>query len=283
MKNPTFPLLRSAQRGFTLVELMVSLTIGMVIVLFVTAMYVSSHGSYRIIDDNMRMQQDGRSVMHLIGRNLMQAEFGHLIALEANAQPTDFSGQGLHGCDTGFANPGVFAAATPAACAAAGSPAFEISYRVEDTVTTNIGAGTDCNGQTVPLNAAGHAVNRFYLATKSGETIQSLYCSGNGGAPQPLLGNVEVMRLTYGVDTDGNRSPDRFVNSAATVDGLSADWRGVISVGVCLEVSSPNNVTPSFQTYIDCSGASKTATDRRLRTVLNSTFTLRNNAAASNL
>lgn len=285
MKNTASRSLWSTQRGFTLVELMVSMAIGLVIVLFVTTMYVSSRSSYRLNDDNMRIQQDGRAVMHLIGRNLMQAGFGNLVTLNSVA-PTDFSAQGLFGCATGFDNPATFVAGTKAACAlaAAGKPAgFEVSYRVDNTVNANIEAGTDCNGQAASLDASGNrvAVNRFYLADNAGSS--TLFCSGNGSGPQPLLGNVEVMLLTYGIDTDGDSSPDRFVNSATDVNGLTADWKGVVSVGVCLEISSANDVTPGLQSYAGCNGQLKQAPDRRMRTVLNSTFTLRNNAAASTL
>lgn len=326
MKNPISPLLRNMQRGFTLIELMVSMAIGLVIVVFVSALYVSSVGSYRINDDNMRIQQDGRAALHLIGQNLMQAQFGNLITLEANHAFTDFpgingkEGQGLHGCDAGFAAPNIFAAGIPAACGNAGAPAFEISYRAEDVFNADTGSGADCNGVAPVAAAGGIVVNRFYLAPDA-NGVQALYCRGNGGgAPQLVLGNVAAMQLTYGVDNtgaatidgEGDKSPDRFmtvangvngvdrvdvdavnfaVNAAAdpTIPGAAAavgypeSWKRVVSVGVCLEIASANNVTPSFQTYTNCAGNQVTANDRNLHTVLTKTFTLRNNAAASTL
>jgi len=77
MKISPFHKSPTAQQGFTLVELMVSVVISLVLVLFVSSLFISSKGSYRINDDNARLQEDGRYAMALIGRNLMQAGFGN--------------------------------------------------------------------------------------------------------------------------------------------------------------------------------------------------------------
>ncbi len=272
------------QSGFSMVELMISIAIGLVMIVFVTSLYVRSRGSYEVHDDNARMQQEGRIVMALIGRNLTQAGYGAPQAIVAGALQTNFTGQGLRACDTGFSSPSSIATT---ACGASGKPAFEVSYVVNSSVNANIGAGVDCNGQTVPANAAGDliVINRFYLSTGAGEG-QSLYCVGNGGpTPQPLLGNVEDMQLTYGVSTGSARRPDSYVNTVAAVQAAEAvamprvgPFQGVVTVGVCLQLVGTGTVTSTNQTYRDCSGTLKTATDRKIRTVLNGVFALRNNA-----
>lgn len=280
------------QQGFTLVELMVSIVISLVLVLFVSSLYISSKGSSRINDDNARLQEDGRYAMGLIGRNLMQAGFGNALT----GTTTDFAGtdvnggplQGLRGCDKGFVGP---VAATPDFhCATASDkPGFEISYRVADLYDSNTGAGADCNGQSVDETppAPGIVSNRFFLYTKAGDSVPSLYCNGSGGAvSQPVLSNVEDMTVTYGVDTKGAMVVDKYLN-AAGVDALpisanyKTNWNQVSSVQVCLLIRSENNVAPQAQTYIDCKGVSQTATDRKLRTAMTSVFTLRNNAASN--
>lgn len=273
-----------------MVELMVSVVISLVLVLFVSSLYISSKGSYRINDDNARLQEDGRYAMALIGRNLMQAGFGNVVT----STTTDFvnadgtPAQGLKGCDNGFASP---VAATPDfTCAvAAGKPGLQVSYRVNDTYDANTGAGADCNGQNVDKAsaAAGIAVNRFFLHSKAGDSAPSLYCNGNGNTTsQPVLSNVEDMVVTYGVDTKGVFVPDQYLNATA-VESLSLNannkknWNQVVSVQVCLLISSASNVTSQFQTYTDCKGQSKTATDHRLRVTMSSVFALRNNAMPS--
>ena len=294
MNTARINLKQVAQQGVTLVELMVSITIGMVIVLFVSTLYLNSRTSYRVNDDNSRMQEEGRAAMNIIGRNLMQAGFGNLASsdmgtLVSKASLTDFGGDALIGCVNGFAEPTNL---LNNACAGTGKLAFQVGYRVDRVADSTVGAGTDCNGQAVKkldgtsfgANDFAFAVNRFYLKTKSGETMQSLYCLGNGGLEQPLISNVEDMQVRYGittqtdVDADGFKSVEKYVAASDVTD-----WGGVISVNVCLELSSPtNNVTPQKQTYTKCDGTSVAAADNRLHTSINSVFTLRNNASVRN-
>lgn len=289
-KTPIPLSLPGGRQGFTLVELMVSIVISLVLVLFVSSLYISSKGSYRINDDNARLQEDGRYAMALIGRSLMQAGYGNVVTSTTTdfVNPDGTAAQGLKGCDNGFASP-VSAPLNFTCTTAAGKPGVQVSYRVEDTYDANTGAGADCNGQNVDRTtaAAGIVINRFFLYTKAGDSAPSLYCNGNGGTvAQPVLSNVEDMVLTYGADTKGTYSPDRYLDAAdAEALPLSASnkakWDQVVSVQVCLLISSANNVTPQTQTYTDCSGVPQTATDHKLRTAIRSVFTLRNNATPS--
>ncbi|WP_025916588.1 PilW family protein [Herminiimonas sp. CN] len=295
-KAQTLHIRPAIQQGFTLVELMVSVTISLVLVLFVSSLYISSKGSYRINDDSARLQEDGRYAMGLIGRNLMQAGFGNALTRTT----TDFVGvdvdgnplQGLRGCDAGFVSP---VAATPDFhCAtAAGKPGLEVSYRVAELYDANTGAGADCNGQSVDETPPkpGIVSNRFFLYTKAGDSAPSLYCNGQGvgkvaTVSQPVLSNVEDMVLTYGADTKGEFVTDKLNLNADGVNALptanyKTKWNQVTSVQVCLLISSTNNVTPQAQTYVDCNGVSQTATDRKLRMAMTRVFTLRNNAASN--
>lgn len=283
------------QKGFSLVELMVSLTIGLVVILFVTSLYVGSKSSSRLQDDNTRMQEDGRAAMNLIGSNIKQAWFGEPRGYSLFGVVSDFQGRGLIACDNGFAAPTDFA---NEACAAGGSgqPSLQLSYKVNGVSNLTLGIGTDCNGQTVPADATGVPVviNRFYLVKKSGEA-PSLYCAGNGNAvPQPVLQNVENLVFTYGIDenNDAYSSPDFFTTSAATAllkspasPGFPATgfpaFKKVITVGVCMQLVSNNQVTQGNQTYTDCNGTVQTGTDHKFRLILQNTFVLRNNSAAT--
>jgi type IV pilus assembly protein PilW len=268
--------------GFTLVELMVSIVIGMVLIIFISSLYLNSKASFRLNDDNARLQEDGNYALTLIGRNLMQAGYGAMRTVST----TSFTGKGLVACDNGFASP---LAATPSfTCSGtAGEPGFTVSYSVDAYDSTNSpisGIGADCNGN----NAGGTAVNSFFIATKSGETSSSLFCNGNGSTvSQPILNNVDHMVLTYGVDTTGVYAASQFLSTASAVSALPLNaankggWNQLVSITVCLEVHSENIVTTAAQTYQNCAGASTTATDKKLHATLTRTFTLRNRAAPS--
>ncbi|WP_395822670.1 PilW family protein [Collimonas sp.] len=299
---------KGAQRrhtdGFTLIELMVSVTIGLILLLFLSSLYFNSRASVRLNDDNARIQEDGRYALSLIGRNLMQAGFGHM----QTGNTTDFPPQspielsklkGLTGCSYGFATPVAAiptcaAAPVPAPSSISGPSAFTVAYTSEPySDATNIsGAGTDCSG-TKAFNATstqgGVVINSFYLDSAT----KTLYCKGYAGSatPQPILSNVDNMVLTYGIDTGNRYAPMKSTTDAAEAGATDAingnnkvGWDRVVTVTVCLELHSANNVVTAAagQSYYKCNASTPTvATDRLLHTTMTRVFTLRNNATAS--
>ncbi|MFN3593216.1 MAG: PilW family protein [Thiobacillaceae bacterium] len=63
------------QTGLTLVELLISLTLGLIITLAVGYLYINSRHIYRVNDNVARMQENGRYVMEMIGRDLRMAGY----------------------------------------------------------------------------------------------------------------------------------------------------------------------------------------------------------------
>ena len=283
------------------------MVIGLALVLLMMQLYLSSNASYRLHDDNLRLQQDGRYAMQLMEKNLRQAGFGNVTSLDINAarvDRTDFvdsdgnPGQGLRGCDNGFNKPTT--SPPDFSCKSVGTgviaAAFAVAYRVSDSFDSFSGAGADCNGaeaKTIILptthpafvaNKPVHIVaNLFFVTTPARGKFASLYCNGNGGTlAQPVLDNVEDLRLHYGVAALDGDSVRQFL-SAAGVDALSSDqqanWRRVISVKLCLQIVGAVNITAKIveaQHYIACDGVARIASDKKLRAVLRSVVMLRN-------
>ncbi|MFC5472609.1 PilW family protein [Paraherbaspirillum soli] len=274
---------RRGTQGFTLIELMVSVTIGMILVLFVSSLYFNSKSSYRLNDDNARIQEDGRFALSVIGRSLMQAGYGNIVtSISTDFPPTSEPGlTGITGCDDGFVTPITARKPTCGGTTSTG-PAFAVSYTAEPYNNADSpisGAGADCSG----TNAGGTVTNSFYLDSGT------LYCKGNAGAdPQAILSNVDAMTLTYGVDTTGNYTASQSKTKASDVVALTANdnnrqgWDQVVTVTVCLEIHSTNNVTTAKQSYLKCGDTTPTtATDFKLHTTMTREFTLRNNATPS--
>jgi prepilin-type N-terminal cleavage/methylation domain-containing protein len=55
-------------RGFTLIELMVSLTLGMIVLGAVVAVYVNSKRTFNVVSQRISMQQDARIALLQISR-----------------------------------------------------------------------------------------------------------------------------------------------------------------------------------------------------------------------
>lgn len=62
-------------RGFSLVELMVSLTIGLLLIAGIAQIYLSSKQSYNVQDNLARMQEAGRYAVHVISEDLRLAGY----------------------------------------------------------------------------------------------------------------------------------------------------------------------------------------------------------------
>lgn len=244
------------QQGFTLVELMISMTLGLILLLIIGTAFVSSRQAFREQEDNARIQESGRFALEFIGRNIKQA--GHA-EVPFSGIKVEFEGTAIRGTN-----------------GAAG---------VADTVTVQYDGAfgdQDCEGTRITAAeiASQNIViqNSFNIDAANAE----LRCDGQFVValtePVPtsgsvLLENVEDLQLLYGIDTTGEQSVDQYV----AVPAVSADWDRVIAVRVCVLIRSDktNIVSPGY--YLDCNGTSVAIpADRRLRRAFTATFNLRN-------
>ncbi|CAN5420264.1 hypothetical protein BH10PSE17_BH10PSE17_13740 [soil metagenome] len=72
---------RSRQAGRTLIELLVSMTIGLIITAFVAGIYMSASQTSRVANQLSTMEDSGRTVMTLIGNSIKQAGYAEIIGV----------------------------------------------------------------------------------------------------------------------------------------------------------------------------------------------------------
>lgn len=237
------------QQGFTLVELMVGMTIGLVLLLVIGSVFVSSRQVFREQEDNARVQESGRFALEIIGRSIKQA--GH-VEMPFSGLKIEFIGTAISGTNGGTG--------------------------VADTLTIqHEGAVGDSDCEGTGVTVAGRIIqNHFNIDAANAE----LQCSGQisdtpiaPGAPpsgQVLLSNVEDLQVLYGVDVNGDQSVDQYIASPA-------DWNDVVTARVCVLIRSEKTNVVSAGNYLDCSGISTAIpSDRRLRRAFTATFNLRN-------
>jgi type IV pilus assembly protein PilW len=76
MKKPNpVRLARPYPQGFSLVELMIAMTIGFIVVAAVGYVYLSSRQSFRLTDSMSRMQENGRLAIETLARNVRMAGY----------------------------------------------------------------------------------------------------------------------------------------------------------------------------------------------------------------
>ncbi|MDD3762719.1 MAG: PilW family protein [Nevskiales bacterium] len=64
-----------AQRGLSLVELLISITLGLILLAGITQIFVSSKQGYRVQQSNSELQENGRYAMEYIGQAIRHADF----------------------------------------------------------------------------------------------------------------------------------------------------------------------------------------------------------------
>lgn len=79
-------------RGFSLVELMVAITIGLIVLAAVAQIFATSHGTYRLEENLARVQESGRFAVDFLTRDLRMAGYAGCVninqALNADANYT---------------------------------------------------------------------------------------------------------------------------------------------------------------------------------------------------
>lgn len=266
---------RKNQSGLTLVEIMVSMTMGLIVLLAVGSVYLGSRQTYRTQEDNARLQEAGRYALEIIGRTVRQAGASAEMNFNNVSMPLK--------CEvTGVCTP---IAGTNGAGSASDTLVVQ-SYAGREELSGGVWVSRDCTGGAVAANAV--MSSTFELNTTN------LRCTGGVGGVQPLIGDVEDLQVVYGVDVDpqgtpGYQSVDRYV-AAPT----AAEWPQVITARVCVQIRSPNNgVVNEPQRFLNCAGALGVvaatqaaggltdAADRRLHRSFVATYNLRNRVTAA--
>lgn len=253
------------QAGFTLVEIMVAITIGLVLLGGVVQIFVSNSQAYRVQDDLARVQENGRFAIDMIARNLRKAGF------KMTAWDDDID---VFAADTTqpapsakFASSGqVVAGTVSGGSVKAGTDAitFRFQQSADNTLRDCVNQGNTGGAPTV---AGQIIVNTYYI-----DSQDTLRCrSSHGNSDFPLLDGIENMDIAYGIDSGGDLTADKYVGEANVAAG---EWDDVVSVRISLvSVSSADFLTDSSQTFT-FNGSS--VTDKKIRRVFTGTVNLRN-------
>lgn len=205
-----------AARGFTLIELMVGMVIGMLLLLVVSAIFLSQRLTYRTQSDLDEIQENARSIGQLLQREARQAGFNDVTVLTnfGGAQVVDAANDGgLNASDSlifryfGFSAPGAGAGAAD-------------------------GTIVDCAGNVV--DNATLRTDTFTIANDA-QNQPWLQCNGT-----PLFPGVEYFQVLVGEDTDGDLAINRYVGPGlATMPNARA-----LLVSVVLRGAGTNHANP---------------------------------------
>lgn len=285
---------RAGSRGFTLVELMIAMVLGMVLVLAALAMYLNSATSTRASRENGRLNMDAQAALQLLAGQLRMAGYSRprVSVAEAGYPTRNYEGIPVLGCEGGFVDP---AAATLACVGATGFDAFAVYYEADDANAAMAATSIlDCSGVAVdPLDVppalAGSTdsdkfalvENRYYVVVDAQTRQSSLVCAGRSAsgttAPVTLATGVVEFKVSYvAVKPDGTVISAPASAVAAIGATPEESWLGVRSVDLCLVLATDAAGADQPTPYVSCSGKTVTPTDARQRRRYTATIALRN-------
>jgi len=271
------------QRGVTLIELMVGITIGLLTVAVAMGSLMVSRGISGTVSDASNIQQQAAYAMRVIGLQLRQAgslrlnlNSGTAAAAEpylaAVAFETDYTGSD----DSSFlvkenTLKGKKAPST-------GEYAFSVGYRNYTepvfTSTSTESLQRNCLGEK---GTEALVLSEFVLDTAKAE----LRCNGNGQV-QPIIDKVANFQVRYLLQ-DTTTTPGTSTIKSVEADGVDDKWGNVQAVEVCFVLYGTEPIDmPAGSTYIDCDGTTKvdmttlaSPRTRRMHIVFRNLFQLR--------
>lgn len=190
--------------GMTLMELLISMALGVFLLLVIIMMYASAQQTFRLQGGLTRVQEDGRVAMHLISEQVRLAGFRSPVwtnPLAGYSPLTDGSTNGADGANDTLQ----LMYMDPEDCAGVINTAI-------DPETTEPRA--DYKRITFAVDASG----MLRLNCDYGADPQNLQTQI---ADQTIVDGVESFQVLYGVDTDF--PPDYSINAWTTVDTFNPE------------------------------------------------------------
>lgn len=255
---------RQRQRGLSLIELMVALTIGLLVATAGLVMLADARLSSVTVVDGSRLQAKADSMLRVLGFHLSQAAAVELTDNGAGSVVFSNEYTGYDPSVTGSALVsvhGIDGSGTPP-----GADTLRLSYEDDGTILDCLG-----NRTTQTSGSGASRIDQQFTVSAAGELV----CRGAGGTAEVAIGDgVEDFQVRFRVRNIAGGTANFRDHTAATMP--AADWPRVAAVTICLQVAGELRSLPANGSIAGCS-ANSIAADGRIRRVVWRTYALRNN------
>lgn len=255
----------NSQQGFSLVEIMVAMLLGVILLGGTITIYASSKDSYRLQENIAGMQENARFALFALRRDVEMAGFPRVLGISpfiaANNDGDVFDANGV------LLNDGSI------------KPTVDGDSNNSDTVTiqyqSSAPSNRDCLGAVIPDGDM--VINQYFISDAN-----ELHCRGIGNAAsQPLVENVTNLQALYGVDSDNDSVANLYVTAKQVSDGVviagTPDWDRVVSLRLALLVASESSTgAAQKQSYTLLDAPALTMNDGIMYRVFSTTIPLRN-------
>lgn len=267
-----------AQRGFSLIELLISMIIGLVVIGAMMAAYLGTGVSSRNTRALAQITEDASVALNVLRGQIGMT--GYAAPVSVNAVTGEFdvapalAGASLFGCNADFDNVG-----RPIGELSCGddatSDAIAVVYQA-DARNSVVGAGgdpLDCVGNGIDADSPGVwvAYQRFYVAN------DQLMCRGPGAdEAAALVDNIKTLQITYGVGDLPSGKTNQVVRYEDASTMSADDFANAVSVRICVVIGSAAEVMDQETNYVGCDGNEVAPGDKKMHRAFTSTIVLQN-------
>ncbi|WP_210396973.1 PilW family protein [Motiliproteus sediminis] len=234
---------RHEQQGFSLVELMIAMTLGLIVTGAILKTFIANSQSMELQRAAVGLQEEGRATIDYITRYVRMAGFRETSLEEGSLS------DGLSGAASSISIK--FKAAASNATGSTDNP-------------KPIAVLRDCLG-TMVSNAA-ESVNLFQQV--GNELVCQATINGGSAASAALISNVQELRILYGVDSDGDGIANQYKTTTGSDD--------VVLLKVCLRLRGGADIVSPAATYKMCDGSDDGTPSQKLERRIETTIALRN-------
>ena len=270
------------QQGFSLIELMIAMTIGLFLLAGIATSYLSTKKGNITKDQISVLEDNGRLALEVISRTVEHTGYtppAHTLPLPNSiiSNTSDIVGGTCKTSGSSIVSSSLFTPARMTKDNSAGDTLSIVYYG-------DNGLFRDCGGNPLPADcqipapsapASGVDSNAAKIYSSFFLNGNQLQCVGSrGSAAQTIADGVENIQFLYGVKTGNDNSVERYVN-ASQMAGL---WNNVVSIQVAVLVRSKHPVkqVAEQKTYTLLDQVVTASNDRYQRAVFTSTIRLRN-------
>lgn len=218
--------------GFTLLELMIAITITLFLMAGILALVVNMKSSFTAQDRLGRTQENTLFALTILDTTIRHAGYfpDPVFSTESSAMPAT---------STANADGTTYAVGQDiAGSAGAGAVSDTVSVRFQ--AASNDGL-MNCVGEANKTAAKVSWSNTFAVDANNNLTCSVSVDGGAPGAPVILIDNVASLRVLYGVDSTGDNNVDRYVS--ATDIGTTYPYTSVYSVQISIVLNDLLNST----------------------------------------
>lgn len=284
--------MRTSQQGFTLIELMVSLVLGLIIVAAATMLFIAGQKSFALQQGAADIQDNANFALNYITKDIRMANLNNSTAT-MNASLANggivFSTTNLAGITTANVSQ---SAVSGTSNVTTGSDQLTIQYLPQQT------GGFDCEGKEITSTSV-YVVQRYFVrrdsnigSNETAATALSLVCAAgrsndmtafNGDTGQIIMKRVDYFRVLLTVQNSAGSLRDMsisdYVTNAPTARILGVKLGVLTRSNQSVGVDSNINLAKTFKVLdqsVNLNSTIQSATTKNLRQVVIQAVAIRN-------